>query len=41
MLKIGLRGVRMDPYGSVSVCMVPGNLLQGFLGPNALNNIEK
>ena len=31
----------MDPYRSVWVCMVPGDLFQGFLGPNPLKNINK
>ena len=31
----------MDPYGSVWVRMVPGDLFQGFPGPKPLKNIEK
>ena len=41
ILKIDLRGVRMGPYGSVWVRMVPGDLFQGFPGPKPLKNIEK
>ena len=41
ILKIGLRGVWMDPYGSVWVRMVPGDLFQGFPGPKPLKIIEK
>ena len=33
--------ILMDPYGPVSVCMVPGDLFQGFPGPNPPKNIEK
>ena len=29
-MKIGLRGVRTDPYGSVWIRMVPGDLFQGL-----------
>ena len=31
----------MDPYGSVWVRMVPGDLFQGFPGPKPLKIIEK
>ena len=31
----------MDPYGSVWVRMVPGDLFQGFPGPKPLKNIDK
>ena len=31
----------MGPYGSVWVRMVPGDLFQGFPGPNPLKNLEK
>ncbi len=31
----------MDPYGSVWVHMVPGDLFQGFPGPTPLKSIEK
>ena len=40
-LKIDLGGVWMDPYGSVWVRMVPGDLFQGLPGPNPLKIIEK
>ena len=33
--------ILMDPYGSVWVRMVPGDLFQGFPGPNPLKNFEK
>ena len=41
ILKIDLRGIRMDPYRSVWVRMVPGDLFQGFPGPKPLKNIEQ
>ena len=31
----------MDPYRSVWVRMVPGDLFQGFPGPKPMKNIEK
>jgi len=31
----------MDPYGSVWVRMVPGDLFQVFPGPNPLKNLNK
>ena len=31
----------MDPYGPVWVRMVPGDLFEGFPGPNPLQNAKK